>query len=151
MIIIRKFRPSDLSRVYEIECRSFKDPYHVLFLLNLYETYPDTFFVAEENSAVVGYVISRMVNTSGHVLAIAVDPKHRNRGIGRALMNVVIEKLREFGLEDIYLEVRISNTAAINFYKKLGFEEKGIIRSYYSDGEDAVILKIAWRPAIACA
>ncbi|MDI6655777.1 MAG: ribosomal protein S18-alanine N-acetyltransferase [Candidatus Hydrothermarchaeota archaeon] len=141
MIIIRKFRPSDLGRVHEIECRSFKDPYHTLFLLNLYETYPDTFFVAEENGAVVGYVISRMVNRSGHVLAIAVDPRHRNRGLGRALMNAVTERLREFGMKDIYLEVRISNTAAINFYKKLGFEVRGIVRSYYSDGEDAVILK----------
>lgn len=141
MIIVRKFRPSDLSRVYEIERRSFKDPYPALFLMNLYETYPETFLVAEENGAVVGYVISRMVNVSGHVLAIAVEPGRRYRGIGRVLMNAVTERLREFGMKDIYLEVRISNTAAVKFYKKLGFEERGIIRSYYSDGEDAVILK----------
>jgi ribosomal-protein-alanine N-acetyltransferase len=141
LIHIRRFKLTDLGRVYEIECKSFKDPYHVLFLLNLYELYHDTFYVAEKNGIVVGYVISRKVNTSGHILAIAVDPNHRRQGIGSILMEVVTDKLRREGAEEIWLEVRVSNTGAIQFYKKLGFEKKGYIPHYYSDGEDAIILK----------
>ncbi|WP_456475524.1 ribosomal protein S18-alanine N-acetyltransferase [Candidatus Pyrohabitans sp.] len=141
MLLIRKFRQSDLARVYEIEVQSFKDPYHPVFLLNLYELYGDTFLVAEENRLVVGYVIARKVNTKGHIIAIAVEEKHRCRGIGRALMFAVEEELKKNGVVEIWLEVRISNTRAIKFYKKLGYVEKGIIRRYYTDGEDALLLK----------
>lgn len=141
MLLIRNFAPSDLNRVYEIERQSFKDPYHVMFLLNLYELYSTTFFVAEVESLVVGYVISRRVDTSGHVIAIAVAPEHRNRGIGTALMQAVMQKFKEMSLKDVWLEVRMSNTAARQFYKNLGFEERRIVSLYYSDGESAVILR----------
>lgn len=140
-IRIRKFRPSDLSRVYEIECRSFKDPYHILFLLNLYELYPSTFLVAEVDGIVAGYIISRIVNNSGHILAVAVAPEYRKRGLGRALTEVTLKEFEEFGLESAWLEVRLSNSAAIYLYKSLGFEEKGIVNLYYADSESAVILK----------
>ena len=141
MLLIRKFRPSDLQRVYEIEARSFKDPYHPIFLINLYELYGDTFLVAEEEGEVVGYVIARKVNAKGHIIAIAVAPEHRCRGIGRALMLAVEEELRKRGIAELWLEVRVSNTRAIKFYKRLGYVEKEILRGYYADGEDAMLLK----------
>ncbi len=141
MLLIRNFAPSDLNRVYEIERQSFKDPYHVMFLLNLYELYPDTFFVAELDGYVVGYVISRRVNTSGHIIAIAVALEHRGKGIGTALMAAVMQKFREMNIRDVWLEVRASNIEARNFYKKLGFTERRIVPLYYADGESAIILK----------
>lgn len=141
MILVRKFRPTDLNRVYEIECKSFKDPYNILFLLNLYELYSETFLVAEKNGYVVGYVISRQINGKGHVIAIAVDPGHRCRGIGKALMEVTMRVFESLGVGEIYLEVRTSNIPATKFYEKLGFERKGILPAYYSDGEDGVLLK----------
>ncbi len=141
MIFIREFNPGDLGRVYEIECRSFEDPYHPLFLMNLHEAYHDTFLVALENERAVGYAISRVVNLSGHIIAIAVDPENRTGGIGNALMGATIKRLKDFGVKNVWLEVRISNYGAIDFYKKLGFAEGGIIRAYYLDLEDAIILK----------
>ncbi|MFQ5888128.1 MAG: ribosomal protein S18-alanine N-acetyltransferase [Candidatus Hydrothermarchaeales archaeon] len=140
LIKIRPFKPSDLNRVYEIESRSFKDPYHPLFLLNLYEAYHQSFFVVEINSLVVGYVLSRIVEGKGHVLAIAVDQKYRRRGIGKALMGRVVDYLVRNGVNMIQLEVRISNISAIEFYKSLGFREGGIISRYYQDGENAILL-----------
>jgi ribosomal-protein-alanine N-acetyltransferase len=110
-------------------------------LLNLYETYPQTFLVALENEIVVGYVISRGVNSSGHVIAIAVDPEKRKREIGKTLMMETMKRLKRFGANNVWLEVRISNHDAIEFYKKLGFVKGGIVRGYYSDSEDAIILK----------
>ncbi|WP_457555811.1 ribosomal protein S18-alanine N-acetyltransferase [Candidatus Pyrohabitans sp.] len=141
MLLIRKFQPGDLQRVYEIEAQSFKDPYHPIFLINLYELYGDTFLVAEEAGEVVGYVIARKVNAKGHIIAIAVAPEHRCRGIGRALMLAVEEELRKKGVTELWLEVRVSNTRAVKFYKRLGYVEKGILKGYYADGEDAMLLK----------
>lgn len=139
--MIRRFEPRDLSRVYEIERKSFRDPYNVLFLFELHELYPDTFLVAEKNGEVAGYIVARQVNYSGHVLAVAVDPRYRRTGIGRKLVESVIKKLGERGAKYMWLEVRASNSAAIKFYEKLGFEKKKFIEGYYSDGEAAVILK----------
>lgn len=140
-IFIREFNLGDLGRVYEIERKSFEDPYHPVFLLHLYELYPETFFVALENEIVAGYVISRVVNSSGHIIAIAVDPKKRRERIGKALMRATIKRFRDFGVKNVWLEVRISNYDAIEFYKKLGFVEGEIVRAYYSDLEDAILLK----------
>lgn len=140
-LMIRRFKPADLQRVYEIEAKSFKDPYHPLFLISLYEQYGDTFLVAEQNGKVVGYVIARKVNAKGHIIAIAVDPEHRCRGIGRALMLAVEEELKKKGVTEFWLEVRVSNTRAVKFYRRLGYIERGILKGYYADGEDAILLK----------
>ena len=141
MIFIREFNVGDLGRVYEIESKSFTDPYHPIFLLNLYETYPQTFLVALENEIVVGYVISRVVDVGGHIIAIAVDPGKRRMEIGKTLMMETLKRLKTSGVNNVWLEVRISNQDAIEFYWKLGFVKGGIVRCYYSDSEDAVILK----------
>jgi ribosomal-protein-alanine N-acetyltransferase len=141
MILIRKFRPADLNRVYEIECKSFKDPYNVLFLLNLYELYSETFLVAEKNGVVVGYVIARQVDGKGHVIAIAVEPKHRCQGIGKALMEAIMRIFESVGVREVFLEVRVSNIPAIKFYENLGFKKEEILPAYYSDGEDGVLLR----------
>ncbi|NOZ77480.1 MAG: ribosomal protein S18-alanine N-acetyltransferase [Euryarchaeota archaeon] len=92
---------------------------------------------------VVGYVIARTVVDRGHVMAIAVDPPFRKRGIGSALMERTLAVMSEMNARAIWLEVRVSNTGARSFYKKLGFVEKRIISGYYSDGEDAVVLEKA--------
>ncbi|NOZ59146.1 MAG: ribosomal protein S18-alanine N-acetyltransferase [Euryarchaeota archaeon] len=141
ILMIRKFRPSDLQRVYEIEAQSFRDPYHPLFLINLYELYGETFLVAEVDRRVVGYVIARKVNSKGHIIAIAVDPGFRCRGIGRALMLAVEEELKKMGVIELWLEVRASNTRAMRFYRRLGYSEKEVLKGYYNDGEDAVVFK----------
>lgn len=141
MIIVRKFTPKDLNRVYEIECKSFKDPYHVMFLLNLYELYSETFFVAEKDGYIVGYVISRTIGDKAHIIAIAVDPVYRGRGIGKGLMEATMTAFETKRVKEIYLEVRASNTQAIRFYETLGFHRKDLLRSYYSDGEDGILLK----------
>jgi ribosomal-protein-alanine N-acetyltransferase len=144
MMLIRNFAPGDLTPVYDIESKSFPDPYDALFLLNLYQMYPETFFVAEVDGLVVAYVISRSVRDRGHIMAIAVDPPFRGRGIGTALMERTMMKMKEMNLKGIWLEVRVSNTRARAFYRKLGFTEKRILPGYYSDHEDAVVLEMVF-------
>ena len=97
--------------------------------------------MALENEIVMGYVISRPVGTSSHIIAIAVDPEKRRREIGKTLMMETMTRLKRSGANNVWLEVRISNSDAIEFYKKLGFVKGGIVRGYYSDSEDAIILK----------
>ncbi len=141
MIVIRNFKPADLGRVYEIEKKSFKDPYHVLFLINLYDLYPEGFFVAEKNGIVVGYTISRKIDDAGHVLAIAVSSEHRTQGIGRGLMEILVQHFLANGGKRIWLEVRVSNKSAIRFYETIGFDKIKTLKEYYLDKEDAILFE----------
>lgn len=141
MLVIRPFTPKDLDRVYEIERESFRDPYHPAFLMELHKMYGDTFFVAEYFNTVAGYIIARKIGFKGHIIAIAVAKKFRKLGIGRALMEAAERALAIKGVTEIYLEVRASNTLAMEFYKKLGYLPTDVVENYYSDGEAAIIFK----------
>ncbi len=69
-------------------------------------------------------------------LGMGILPEFRGKGIGSKLLEKVIDKSREFGLEKIELHVYTSNKSAINLYKKFGFEEEGLIKKYRKlDGE----------------
>lgn len=78
-----------------------------------------------------------------HVTILAVDSQHRRQGMGQALLGEMLQWARQRGQEWATLEVRISNTAAIQAYEVFGFHPVGQRRRYYADtGEDALIL---WR------
>jgi len=117
-IKIRRYRPGDMSQVREIEnsCLKFVTP--VSLLSRFYEIIPEGFLVAEIQGKIAGYIIGHMQNESeGHILAIAVDPKHRKQGVGTALIKTIYKVL--------------NNTGAKEFYFKSGFEESNIIKGYY--------------------
>ncbi|HEX2013641.1 MAG TPA: GNAT family N-acetyltransferase, partial [Nitrososphaera sp.] len=67
---------------------------------------------------------------------------HRNKGLGKALMIEGINGSMHKKSDEIYLEVRVSNTGAIKMYERLGFETKSRLRSYYRDGEDAYLMAL---------
>ena len=76
---------------------------------------------------------------------IAVDPDYQRQGLGRALLEHLIDELEKRGVATLWLEVRASNAAAIALYESLGFNEATIRRNYYptTDGrEDAIIMAL---------
>ena len=76
-----------------------------------------------------------------HVVVIGLREVDRSKGIGELLLISGIEQAMENGSRVVTLEVRKSNSVAIELYRKYGFQEVGLRRRYYSDnGEDAVIM-----------
>ena len=125
--------------------------YTTSFFMNLYQRFPETFIVAEENGDVVGYVMCRIetgipsfkllgITRKGHVISIAVLPEHQREGIGCALMREAMEAMVNYKAKECYLEVRASNVPAVNLYRKIGFEIIRTIRGYYADGEAAYLM-----------
>lgn len=92
-------------------------------------------FVAEVDGEVAGFAVwQELPGGEAELLNLAVDPRLRRRGAGRALVEVM-EGRR------VWLEVRASNEAAIRFYRSLGFAVCGVRRRYYRDpDEDAVLM-----------
>jgi len=141
LIVIRKFQPQDFQRVIDIERKVFDehDPY---LYMQFYETYPETFIVAEINGIVVGYVAGFLAFEGiGRVFSLAVLPAYRNRGAGGSLLKAIIDIFRKMGVFEIILEVRAGNVKARKFYERHRFRQTGIIKNYYYD-EDAVLMKL---------
>jgi len=144
MIIIRRFQPGDFSGVIDIENEQFSehDPY---MYMTLYELNEDTFFVADHHGVVVGFVVG-IVSVDeqgmyGRVFSIAVREAYQGLGIGTQLMKSVIDVFHRKKIKNIVLEVRKRNIRAIRFYQRLGFVVTGIEIGYYSDYEDAIIMR----------
>jgi len=143
--------PKDLERVMHINRVCLPENYGDYFFMDLYNRFPETFIVAEGNGEIVGYVMCRIelglsnfgfsgFIKKGHIVSIAVMPKHRRKGIGYALVSKAMEGMRFYGAKQAFLEVRVSNLPAISLYEKLGFKVTRTIHGYYSDGEDAYVM-----------
>jgi ribosomal-protein-alanine N-acetyltransferase len=90
---------------------------------------------------VVGYCGFWIAADEAHISTIAVDPEYRRQGVGQLLLITAIERAIELGASLVSLEVRVSNLAAQNLYRKYGFNAAGRRPRYYSDNrEDALIM-----------
>lgn len=132
---IRKVKTDDVTAISEIEQASFKDPFPQYFLSQLAEANPETFLVAVIGGKIAGYAVADKWPDQEHLVSIAVIPESRKKGVGRALLENLLEKVQIGGMK---LEVRRSNKVAIDLYRKNGFLQTGIAHSYYTDGEDAI-------------
>lgn len=142
LIIIRKFKPQDFQWVIDIERKIFDehDPY---LYMQFYETNPDGFIVAEINGIVVGYVAGFLASAeTGRIFSLAVLPAYQDRGVGSNLLKEIIDVFRRMGAFEIILEVRSRNIKAKRFYERHGFYQIGIAEKYYTDAENACLMKL---------
>ncbi len=148
---LRKFAPDDLQSVMRINRVCLPENYTDFFFIDLYQRFPETFIVAEEDGKIVGYIMCRVevglsnfglggLIRKGHVVSIAVLPQGRRKGVAQALMNVAMEGMHYYKAKQCYLEVRTTNGAGIALYRKLGFDISRTIDGYYSDGESAYVM-----------
>lgn len=141
---VRRARREDLPRIHNIERDSFRHPYPPYLIDLLFEENQETFFVAEVDNRVVGYSVASIeAQNTGHVISVAVSPDTRRRGIGEALIQRLTEELRKIGVSLIKLEVERGNVTAQSMYKKLGFGLSHIIKGYYENGSDALVMTLA--------
>ncbi len=91
----------------------------------------------------VGFLVYQQIDNDFHLLKIAIDEKNRRQKLAS---NLIKESLRNAGRKNedwsIYLEVAKGNITAINFYKSLGFLEINRKKKFYSDGQDALCMRV---------
>ncbi len=133
---IRRVLPRDMDSVVELENTCFDDPYPRYFLEQLAVAHPDTFLVAVAEGKILGYAVVDRWEDHDHLLSIAVNREQRRRGIGQRLLSALDAMLGN--RRPMRLEVRKSNSAAIQFYLKNGFTETRVEEGYYRDGEGAL-------------
>ena len=134
--------PNHIDDIVIVENLSFKIPWSKQSVTDeLTKNKFALYFSADFDSHIVGYAGMWHICDEGHITNIAVHPEFRGIGIGSLLMETLIEKASDLEITSMTLEVRKSNAAAQSLYRKYGFEDAGLRKSYYADNsEDALIM-----------
>jgi ribosomal-protein-alanine N-acetyltransferase len=146
-VTIRPMEKKDLPSVLEIENLCFKNPWkEEQFLYEMEENPFSNPWVVElsstsnDNVAIVGFCIYWQTFDSATICQIAVHPEIQRRQLGSAMMDEIINDCYAKRVQTLTLEVRESNTKAINFYLKHDFEKVTVKPHYYEDGENALYM-----------
>ncbi len=138
---IKKLTIKDAKATLEIMEKSFSSPWSLTTIENLISCGSAACLGAFEEGVLTGYVFLEWVLDEGSLTDIAVSPEHRGRGISTLLMEALINEAQDRNLAFVTLEVRVSNTPAINLYRKFGFEDAGRRPAYYTlPIEDALLM-----------
>ena len=150
-VVIRQAELGDINDIIKINRLCLPENYSFDFFYKILTEFGFASAVGLIDGKVVGYLLSRLerpfstflgLNPSkGHVISIAVLPKFRRKGLGIKIMKYGMQKLFEHKVDTIYLEVRVSNVAAVEMYKKLGYYIKREFKHYYRDGESAFVME----------
>ena len=142
-VTIKRMKPEDVDSVINIEEKAYgshhwsKDS----FLQELSNDLAWYYSLYNNMGELVAYAGTWHILEEAHITNIAVDINHKRKGYGEALLKRIIDDCYKEMIKYITLEVRVSNTAAINLYSKYGFSSFGKRKKYYQDNnEDALIM-----------
>ncbi|MEH7504839.1 ribosomal protein S18-alanine N-acetyltransferase [Neobacillus drentensis] len=140
--VFRKMREEDIDQILEVEHASFTTPWsREAFYNELHNNRFAVYLVLEENNKILGYCGAWIVIDEAHVTNVAILPEFRGRKLGEAIMRKMMSVAREMGAKSMTLEVRVTNHVAQSLYRKLGFQDGGIRKNYYSDNqEDGLVM-----------
>jgi ribosomal-protein-alanine N-acetyltransferase len=103
---------------------------------------PSTVFgVVDVDGSPIGYAVLQLSGEEGYLSNIVIHPIFRGLGLGRDLLDWMIEEGVKRGMDRLVLEVREGNSVAIALYRSKGFKEIGKRPRMYSDGEDALVME----------
>ena len=142
-MLIRRMVPEDIPAAVEIEKACFSSPWSEKSFSDSISRKDTIFLVCEEdeNNAIKGYIGMYLSFEEANITNVAVAPAFRKRGCGESLVLGAKEHAKQSAIEKIFLEVRVSNEAAISLYRKMGFENLGIRKNFYEHPvEDAYIM-----------
>lgn len=138
-IKFRRMTMDDAPAVHRLEQKIFPDAWPLKSFTNEVEnerlSYPCVMML---NGQLVGYAVAWFYADELHITNFAIDPDFQRQRLGSQLMQHLLAKYHHH--EATFLEVRRSNAPAIQLYRKFGFEELFVRETYYSDGEDAIVM-----------
>lgn len=137
----------DMPTVLDIESRCFEFAWTEEDFIRCLRQRNCIGMVAEEDDQILGFMIYELHKTRLHILNFAVNPEHRRRAVGRAMVDKLLGKLSHERRNRIMLEVRETNLEAQLFFKSLGFRAISVLRDFYDDAvEDAYLMQYRYRP-----
>ena len=140
-MLIRDWRYEDILKISELEKEIFSgEAWSYKTLATAFKAPAFLGVLCEDGGEIAGYGGVSIAADSADIGNIAVAEPYRNSGIGTALLQKLCEKAKERDVEKVFLEVRVSNSAAMQMYLKCGFVGAYARPRYYPDGEDCLVM-----------
>ncbi len=136
------FTVKDINRVLEIEHLAYDSPWSETQFVDSLNNPQILASLILEGEQILGYGIVLRAIDSADLLNICIHPDRQQQGLGIQLFNHLTQQLKILSVDTIFIEVRMSNESALLFYQKLGFRSIGNRKKYYSNLEDAKILRL---------
>ncbi len=142
MTKIREMSVQDCEAVWRLQEQCFSVPWSLDSICAMPETEGYVNFVAVQDGQIVGYIGIKAVLDEADITNVAVAPDCRRQGVGRRLLGALLSEAERRGIRHIFLEVRVSNTAARALYAQAGFRDISRRKNYYEKPrEDAWIME----------
>lgn len=139
----KKASIQDVFNMNNLNEEILPENYPLLFWITTLLTSSNSYVAYNSNNVLVGYCLAFPESpVSGLICSLAVHPDFRNKNIANTLLSLSINSFKEQLITNIELHVRIDNIIAKNIYLKNGFEIIEIIKEYYSENQDAYLMKI---------
>jgi [ribosomal protein S18]-alanine N-acetyltransferase len=143
---LRLGRAEDLRALAALDGRAFEhldgdDPYSYGAFRQFFDLFPDLLVVAEKEGLLVGYALGARGSQRGWILGVAVEPSAQGAGLGRALTEALLERMKARGVSKISLTVHPHNAPALALYRGLGFEQERSEPDYFGEGKPRAVLR----------
>ena len=139
--VIREMVAADLDRIDELEEQIFPDPWPTVAFEEHLKDPEAGGAVSLSGDVIIGYSCYWGDSGQMHLTNMAVDPVYRRKSVANDLLAHILDLARKQGCELIFLEVRVSNEIAHQFYKSAGFQTIDRSAGYYNDPtEDALVM-----------
>lgn len=143
---IRRMSIMDAEAAAWIEASSFARPWSLAdFQYEMLENPVARYVVAERNGQLLGFAGAHIIFEEGHITNVVVSQAARRQGIGRALMEALMQYAANLGVAYLTLEVRAGNSKAISLYTSLGFHKVAVRTKYYEDNQEDAWLMVCDR------
>ena len=140
-MLIRRWRYDDILKISELEKECFpSEPWTFKMLASSFEAENFRGVLAEDGGETIGYGGMTVAADSADIDNIAVTEAYRRSGVACAVMDGLQKIAKDEGVKKLFLEVRVSNYAAMKLYLKCGFRGAYARTRYYPDGEDCLVM-----------
>lgn len=148
---IRAMELSDLKDILTLEHQLFTSCWSEEDFIYELTTNPFSFnYVIENKGVIIGYIGVWITYEQAQITTLGVKKEFQHSGIATKLMMFIENILKEKQCEQVSLEVRISNDAAIHLYTKFGYQKVGIRKNYYQDNNEDAYLMVKRLEEIEC-
>ena len=131
-----------LEEVCRLEARSYPAPWSDSLIRGEFDKTISLRLGIRQSGTLVAYSFNYLVIDELHILHVAVAPERRREGLGKRLLQSILEIGQARGARFATLEVRVSNTVAQELYTSFGFAVTGRRKAYYrNNGEDALVME----------
>lgn len=136
---------ADIDEVLTLEQLVYSHPWSRANFVDSLASGYQAWLLRDQTGELLGYFLLMAIVDEAHLLNVAVAASQQGRGLGRFLLNQAVACARGLGMESVLLEVRPSNTRALEIYERYGFARIGLRKAYYpaahQQREDAIVMR----------